>query len=1046
MNIKDVDSIILENKRRRQELFSPYNPVTGEGSPIERVRIGFTALGHYMQWGVPVQMYNDHKALLDQLVAQGSVKNLLKSTGKINHTLAESQFIKDLTEIRFKYDFEFWAIVCAKVQDKDTKKIIPFKLNKPQRKTLAAFEKARMEGLPIRTIILKARQWGGSTLTQVYMAWIQLIHKMNWHSTIVADVENQARNIRGMYTRLAKEYNTAFGNIKLVPYEGSSSIRMIDSRNCIVAIGSVQKPESLRSYDFAMTHLCLAPGTLIPVEDGFLKEVKHCYLGDKLLTHTGHSSFIKSISCSRPSKINGNGKAISINPWLGHEVILTPNHPVFTKRGWVPAGELVKSDWLSMPVREITDEIKSIQLPYYPQRKRGGGIRPKGNGSVISINQEVGFAFGYYLAEGSVHKKPNQRIGFSEIAFVRHDKEEAYGDRAVAALLPYAGKHFRKKRLGVQTTVEVLYGSILARWIYDELGSKDFKRIPDWFFNCGKDFLAGVLQGYLSGDGNKSNGRQGHVQMAGIMASTISSSIATQIRDIAASLGLGWGSIDIREAGIHYGRNCQKIYIVRWAGKAARRIRELLCQEYPNNGHTYSEKYELSDKYIWFKIKDIKESKLDWVYDIEVSHTDHSFRTLYFSVKNSEVGSWKSTAQRSAEDLVQNLRATVPDVPYSLAVLESTAKGVGNFFHREWLAAKDGKTSYVPVFIPWFEIERYQKGIANHEAFIKSLEKNDYAHFLWDLGATLEGIKWYFDFKNGENYDDWRMFNEFPSTDTEAFSSSDRRAFAPRYVQAARKNKLTPEYIGDLVGEALRGEGSLSKIEFQPDSKGNLYIWSKPDRSINVSDRYLVSVDIGGRWHGADYSVIRVIDRYWMAFGGKPEIVATWRGHLDQDLVAWKAAQIAAYYNDALLIVESNSLDNKNSDSEGNHFLTILDEIVKFYPNIYARTDPEKVRQGLPIKYGFQTNLNTKPMVIDLLNACLREESYVERDARACDEMDTYELKDNGTYGATEGCHDDIVMATAIGLWACFKYMPVPVEIKYTGPRTTNKIISEATI
>lgn len=667
MDLQNIQSIISDNMRRRKELFSPYNPVTGEGSPIERVKIGFSALGRYIQWGIPISMYADYKTLLDSLVAHGSVKGFLESTGKISHSLAESQFVKDLTEIRFKYDFEFWAIICARVQDKDTKKIIPFKLNKPQRKTLLAFEKKRMEGQPIRIIILKARQWGGSTFVQLYMAWIQIIHKMNWHSTIVADVENQSRNIRGMYSRLIKEYNQIFGKFKLVPYEGSNSIRMIDGRNCIVAIGSVQKPESLRSYDFSMTHL-------------------------------------------------------------------------------------------------------------------------------------------------------------------------------------------------------------------------------------------------------------------------------------------------------------------------------------------------------------------------------------------SEVGAWRSTPQKSAEDLVQNLRATVPDVPYSLAVLESTAKGVGNFFHREWISAKEGKTSYTPVFIPWFEIERYQKPINNYEAFIKSLEGNDYAHFLWDLGATLEGIKWYFDFKQGENYDDWRMFNEFPSTDTEAFSSSDRRAFAPRYVQAARMNKLDPEYKGDLVGKALKGEESLKEIEFQSDSKGNLYIWAKPDRSISVSDRYVVAVDIGGRWHGADYSVIRVIDRYWMVYGGKPEIVATWRGHLDQDLVAWKAAQIASYYNDALLIVESNSLDNRNSESEGNHFFTILDEIVKFYPNIYARTDPEKVRQGLPIKYGFQTNLNTKPMVIDLLNACLREESYVERDDRACDEMDAYEMKANGTYGAVDGCHDDIVMATAIGLWACFKYMPLPVEIKHTGTITTNKIISEATI
>jgi hypothetical protein len=165
----------------------------------------------------------------------------------------------------------------------------------------------------------------------------------------------------------------------------------------------------------------------------------------------------------------------------------------------------------------------------------------------------------------------------------------------------------------------------------------------------------------------------------------------------------------------------------------------------------------------------------------------------------------------------------------------------------------------------------------------------------------------------------------------------------------------------------------------------------------------------------------------------------------DQDLVAWKAAQIARWYNNALLVVESNSLD-KDAETEGTHFLTILDEIVNFYSNIYARTDPEKVRQGLPIKYGFQTTLSTKPMVIDILNAALRDDAYIERDIRAADEMDTYEIKPNGTMGAVDSCHDDIVMATAIGLWACFKYLALPKNITYTQGPVSKKIVSEATI
>jgi hypothetical protein len=65
-------------------------------------------------------------------------------------------------------------------------------------------------------------------------------------------------------------------------------------------------------------------------------------------------------------------------------------------------------------------------------------------------------------------------------------------------------------------------------------------------------------------------------------------------------------------------------------------------------------------------------------------------------------------------------------------------------------------------------------------------------------------------------------------------------------------------------------------------------------------------------------------------------------------------------------------------------------------------------------------------MVLVALNAALREIGYYERDSRTCDEMDYYETKPNGTVGAVEGEHDDLVMATAIGVWVCVSYLDLP--------------------
>ena len=115
----------------------------------------------------------------------------------------------------------------------------------------------RVDGVPIEIILLKARQWGGSTLIQFYMLWIQLVHRNNWNSVICGDVEGQSRNVRGMVTKALASYPDWLLNdqIKFTPFEGSSKNRVIENTNCVISIGSAQKPDTLRSSDISMAHL-----------------------------------------------------------------------------------------------------------------------------------------------------------------------------------------------------------------------------------------------------------------------------------------------------------------------------------------------------------------------------------------------------------------------------------------------------------------------------------------------------------------------------------------------------------------------------------------------------------------------------------------------------------------------------------------------------------------------------------------------------------------------------------------------------------------------
>lgn len=1010
--------ILKENFRRHEAMNAPYDPKTGEGSPIPREMFYFTCKNQTISFRAPLEMLVH--PFIRQLSKLGSVERLISESGLDISENAIAELFSMVVQIRFDSDFEYWAYTNVKIQDKETKLPIPFRLNRAQRRLLAKFEEMRQKGIPIRVILLKARQWGGSTLTQIYMCWIQNRHKMAWHSSIVTDVEEQARNIRNMYANVAKNYTEFAGKITLKPYAGSTKNKIVKERECIIGLGSAQKPDSLRSFDFAMLHLCLNPNTLIPTEDGFLKRADEIIKGDTIITHTGKKTSVSCMTISKPSELNGNGKSVIIRPWLGYDTELTPNHPVFTNQGWVRSGELTKEHLLAMPIRQISHSITHITLPSEVQRPQGGGKKGVGYGAVIELTEEVGFAFGYYLAKGSLHynkaKKPN------EITLTRHNDEFNYADRAIAAFNPYISSHYRKPRKGTLTTHEHLYSPSLSLFISNTLGVKDKKRIPDWFFDCGVSFLTGLIMGYLSGDGSKVNGKQGNYELASVSITTVSSSLATQVRDIIASIPLGWGAIDRRVKGVYYGRNCKETFVLRYTGIAARNLRRLMGLSVPENGCPRSEKYHISGGHVWFKIKDIRHGHIDRVVDIEVDHEDHSFRTLYFSVKNSEVGLWKDTAGKSAADLSQSLQACVPYTPLTMVVMESTAKGVGNYFHRQWQLAEKGGT-YQPVFIAWFEIERYQMKVPDIASFVASWGDKQWYH--WNLGATIEAIYWYKITQEGEGISDWAMCSEYPSTASEAFQSTGRRAFAPQYVLNARQSCCQPSFIGDLYANAIHGSSSLECIEFKETTGGRLWIWEKPDDTENVTYRYCLFADIGGRTEKADFSVIKVLDRYWMMDGGVPSVVAVWYGHLDQDLFAWKCAQLAKYYNNGLLAIESNSL--KKEKAEGNHFLTVLDKIAPHYRNLYTRNTPEDVRNKLPAKYGFHTNQSTKPMIIDSLNAALRDSLYIERDLRACDEMDYYEVKPDGSYGAITGQHDDHVMTSAGVYWINTR-MPLPVR------------------
>lgn len=679
---ENVAKLIALNHARNAEIKAKFNPITGEGSIGERKKIVIEDFPFPVQY-IPKTMMR--VPLVSQLVEAGSIKRFLEEYMNTEYSDEDKEkVIEQFVRIRVKHDFAFWAAMYVFIKQKGGGEDVHFRLNRPQRKLIMRFERRRLQGKPIRLILLKARQWGGSTATQIYMAWLQLVHKVGLNSLIVGHVKDASTEVKDMFDKLIKEYpikmlyemGEAYNETepKIVGVGQSGNIHRIPQRNCKIKVGTAEKPNSARGGDYNLVH----------------------------------------------------------------------------------------------------------------------------------------------------------------------------------------------------------------------------------------------------------------------------------------------------------------------------------C---------------------------------------------------------TEVGLWVTTDGKTPEQIVRSACSGILLKPYTMIVYESTANGTGNFFQREYDAAKEGKSQFESLFIAWFEIEQYALTLDDEVKFATWLwenrnnenansdreESGRYLWWLWEQGATLEAINWYI-LERSKYTDHGDMASEYPSDDVEAFVHSGARVFDKYHVEKFKKACKAPKWIGDVYADGDEGEEALVNLRFSEDKQGLLWVWAKPDvdGDEEVTDRYLVVVDIGGRGKKADWSVIVVFDRLNQMEGGKPVVVAQWYGHIDMDRLAWKAAQIAAYYDNAYLVIESNTLEthDKERQVDGDMSGYILNQIKDVYTNLYARKQSdEEIKEQAPKKYGFHTNVATKPKIISTLVKVIRDHLYVERDARCLDEYLCYEKKKNGAFGAITGKHDDLLMTRAIGLQIAFYEMELPTIVVKTKKR-----------
>ncbi|MGN0302455.1 MAG: hypothetical protein ACI4BI_06245, partial [Anaerotardibacter sp.] len=248
----------------------------------------------------------------------------------------------------------------------------------------------------------------------------------------------------------------------------------------------------------------------------------------------------------------------------------------------------------------------------------------------------------------------------------------------------------------------------------------------------------------------------------------------------------------------------------------------------------------------------------------------------YHNIHSSEVAFFPTP-----KETMLGLLQTVPDQPNTLVIMETTANGVGNWFHEQWKLAERGENDFTTVFLPWFiqpEYSREFHTVNERENFIAEVEVMRYDDrgkpihtYEYELmkanNLTYEQLNWRkHTIKNKCQGDEVLFFQEYPSTAEEAFIASGRPKFSIRSLRKYMTNVQEPIWKGYLMEE----DGNVKMVE---DEKGYISIWEKPKPNVN----YVVGSDVAEGLILGDYSAGVVLDN-------NANMVAKWHGHIDPDL------------------------------------------------------------------------------------------------------------------------------------------------------------------
>lgn len=344
----------------------------------------------------------------------------------------------------------------------------------------------------------------------------------------------------------------------------------------------------------------------------------------------------------------------------------------------------------------------------------------------------------------------------------------------------------------------------------------------------------------------------------------------------------------------------------------------------------------------------------------------------------SEISLWAD-----GSEIVAGLMQAVPLLPKTAIFLESTANGIGDYFHKTWQAAKADQSVFKPLFFSWAEHEEYQ--ITPPAGFTRTAEEKALAK---EYNLTDAQLYWRREKIKEFSGDLDKFQQEYPLNDAEAFLASGRSRFHIPSLLMMEEQATAPREI-ELIDKG-------DSYELIPIEKAPLKIWKEPMEGR----KYVIGADVA-EGTGGDFSVATIMDEE------AAETVARWRGDAEPSEFGEILDQLGRYYNNALIACEIN-----------NHGLTTVQRLRDLnYDNLYRRERGLDERfEEFTSSLGWKTDRKTKPLMINALAESILTHKLKDYDITFIRECMSYVVDDRGRTNAQVGQHDDTVISTAIAL------------------------------